>query len=193
LTGNVASIGCAHKRPHARSLSLKAFLPQSQTTAAAEARGLAVAIGQDAVQAVMARAFAVVRHDKPPTKPKGQTTAQFGSIAKLCKLLRDDISLKHALNQINKQSGSAASTLNAAECLPEGEGHGGASQDLRDIKIGSRHQRDRGEIAALAGSFEDLGLLHRRKIVRANDMYTAVPAANVDADMDEEKSVLRGG
>ena len=45
------------------------------------------------------------------------------------------------------------------------EGHGGVSQDItrmniRDIKIGNRHRRDLGDIAALAGSIEDLGLLH---------------------------------
>jgi ParB-like nuclease domain len=37
---------------------------------------------------------------------------------------------------------------------------GAATMQVADIKVGKRHRRDMGDIAALAESIEDIGLLH---------------------------------
>jgi hypothetical protein len=101
---------------------------------AAEAYGLVIELGQDAVQALMVEAFAPLRDDLPRDEYDGSTFAAACDAAdekrrrkgeedphleKLRELLDDDVSLESAWHQVSRPLGVPIATLWTAEYLLE--------------------------------------------------------------------------
>jgi hypothetical protein len=92
---------------------------------AAEAYGLVIELGQDAVQAIMVEAFAPARGDLPRDHYDGSTFAAArptpvdSRLEKLRRLIADDVSLERAWHEINTRAPDdvAIATLWAAEYL----------------------------------------------------------------------------
>jgi hypothetical protein len=98
---------------------------------AAEAFGLVIELGQDAVQAIMVEVFAPLRDDLPRDDYDGSTFAAVCDAAdekqardppdphleKLRRLLDDDVSLESAWHQVSRPLGVPVATLWASEYL----------------------------------------------------------------------------
>jgi hypothetical protein len=126
----------------------------------AEREGLVAEIGQDAVQAIMATAFAVVRDDQVGDTENVTTLIEEGGdydglsiaaacrkadekrrsqppdprIEKLRRLKANDVSIERAYAEINERNGAAASTI---EALMLGLRERGTSA-LRELKLRGR-------------------------------------------------------
>jgi hypothetical protein len=98
---------------------------------AAEAFGLVIELGQDAVQAIMVEAFAPLRDDLPRDDYDGSTfaaacdaadekqrrKAEDPHLEKLRRLLDDDVSIESAWHQVSRPLGVPIATLWTAEYL----------------------------------------------------------------------------